>query len=252
MAESPSLEAKGVRFGYHPKKPVVEELSVSFRLGECVGIWGANASGKTTLLSLLSGILTPQQGEIRLFGKPIQNFSSRERARLIAFVPSEFSPAFPFSVEEICFSARSLLVPDFFYENAEQKEKITELLATVGLKAKSRQSILNLSGGEKQWVSIIRGILQDTPILLLDEPTAHLDYPHRKILSQLLREEICSPGKLLLFTAHDFSLLPLCQRILGVKNGKIVREENPNSFHLFSFLKEVMDFEIEKGKEELW
>ncbi|MHA2611993.1 MAG: ABC transporter ATP-binding protein [bacterium JZ-2024 1] len=252
MAESYALEAKSVRFGYHPKKPVVEEFSVSFRLGECAGIWGANASGKTTLLSLLSGILTPQQGEIYLFGKPMSKFTSRERARQIAFVPSEFSPAFPFTVEEICFSARSLLVPDFFYENPQQEETIRELLSVAGLEAKSKQSILNLSGGEKQWVSIIRGILQDTDILLLDEPTAHLDYPHRKILAQLLREKVCSAGKLLLFTAHDFSLLPLCQRILGVKNGKIVREDNLNSFHLFSFLKEVMDFEVEMGKEELW
>ncbi len=252
MVEPTALTAHSVEFAYKPGLPVISDFSFSFAAGECVGIWGANASGKTTLLHLLAGLLRPESGEILLREKRITSIPPKQRARIIALVPSEFLPAFPFTVQAVCLSARSLLVPDFFYENRAEMERTEQLLSEVGLDKKVNEPVHNLSGGERQWVSITRGLLQDTPILLLDEPTAHLDYPHRLILARILSRWISEQKRVLIFTAHDFALLPICHRMLGIKQGRVVCVETANSFQLSSFVHSVLDFEVEKGGFPLW
>lgn len=221
-----AVELSGLRFSYG-ENPVVNQLSLSLPEGRLVGLMGANASGKTTLLKLIAGILKPARGEVLLFGKPVATLPQPERARTVAYVPQEFAPAFPFTVREVALLGRSMLSPGFFYETAEDLRLADEALTRVGVAHKAQASVFHLSGGEKQLLSVARALAQRPRVLLLDEPSSFLDVGHKVQIFTLLKKLAHDDGLAVLVVTHDLFFAYEFDWIVTLRDGGIYSQGGP-------------------------
>src|SRR6266487_5501484 len=172
------LEINGVTFGYE-RVPLLYDVQLQVHKGETVGLLGPNGSGKTTLLRLVSGVLRPQQGKIVLEGRDLQDWGRRGIARSIAVVPQELHMPFAFTVEQMVSLGRTPIV-NFFGSLGARDERIVK----VALQAATIESLADrvfnqLSGGERQRVMIAMALAQEPRLLLLDEPTSHLDIKYQ-------------------------------------------------------------------------
>ncbi len=225
---------------YYPDQPIFEDFSFSLSKGDFIGVLGPNGCGKTTLLRLMAGILKPHSGEVNLLGEPIQSFSPKERAKRVAMVPQEFDILFPFSALEVVLMGRWPYLKPFAWETAEDIRLAKEaMLATDCLQFADR-SIVSLSGGEKERVLMARALAQGSKILLLDEPTTHLDLKHqiemRDLLVRLNREQKVT----LVVVLHDLQFAArACQKILLMQRGKIFKFGPPEEVMKKEFLGEV-------------
>lgn len=216
---------------------------VSFEVaeGEVLGVIGPNSSGKTTLLRLLSKVLTPYEGSIRLLGKELGTFSRREVAKLMAVVPQAPHLAFPFTVREVVLMGRHPHSQGFFFEGEEDFRIAEEALNATGVLHLANKGLDELSGGERQRVSIARALAQRPRILLLDEPLVHLDLHHQVEIMKLFKQLNEERGTTVLFVSHDLNAaLKTCHRLLLLWEGRVRRMGRPE---------EVID---EKTLEEVY
>jgi len=248
------LEVSGLTFSYSPSPPILKHLSFCLKAGCLAAVIGANASGKTTLLKILCGILTPQEGEQRLFGQRMSTYSRENLARMIAYVPQEFSLSFPFTVEEVVLLGRSHLSRRYFYEGQEDIRIAREALEQVGLQAKSSLPATSLSGGEKTLLSVARALAQHPRLLLLDEPSGFLDMKHKFQLTSLLKVLAHDRGMCILTVTHDLFLFPHFDQIFALKDGMLARSGAPECFLRSDVLQEIygVPVGIERATEHLY
>ncbi len=195
--------AQGVTFRYRAaRRPAVADLSFQIPHGQATAILGPNGAGKSTLLHLLLGLLRPQSGEIHLFGRPLTAYAAAERSRLVALVPQREHMPFAFRVREYLLLGRTPYLSLLAQPRPADQTKADEVLAELGLTALAQREVASLSGGEHQLVLIARALVQDTPVLLLDEPLAHLDLGNRRRVLALLRR-LAAEGRTVIFTTHD-------------------------------------------------
>jgi iron complex transport system ATP-binding protein len=208
-------------------RPIVEGIDVSFLRGELTGIIGPNGAGKTTLLRLLSGLLQPTFGEVRLDGHSLAGMSSRARARTLAFMSQETGQAFPFSVMEILLMGRYPHLRRFEQETAEDRERARRMLSYVGLPGLEGRSFSELSGGERQLVLFAKALVQDTPVLVLDEPSSNLDIRHQdRIFS--MAQELAREGRAVAASVHNLGVAAhYCTRLILLERGKIAAAGTP-------------------------
>ncbi len=207
------IDIQNLSFAY-AEQAVLSNLSVSVAENEFWAVVGPNGAGKSTFLSLLSGQLTPQAGSLQIEGHSIQDFSTRQLAAKLALVRQEFVPAFGFSVQETVLMARFGQKNAFFAQNADIQAVQAALKATDTQDFADRP-LGHLSGGERQRVFIARALAQETPVLLLDEPTSHLDLKHQVRIFDLLKQMQCEQGKTILLVTHDINLTcQYCDRVL--------------------------------------
>jgi len=197
-----SFEGISVAFG---GREILREVSLELPRGEILALAGCNGAGKTTLLRIASRVIRPSAGRVRVCGRAVESLSRRALAREIAVVPQDVQVAFPFRAGEIVLMGRSPHLGAFGYESATDVERAQEAMAQVGIEDLADRSILELSGGERQLVLIARALAQDPAVLLLDEPTAHLDLRHRIQVLALVRE-FADAGRSALVVSHDLSL----------------------------------------------
>ncbi len=218
------VETRDLHFGYGAGR-LFEGLSLSTRPGELVGLIGANGSGKTTLLRLLSGVLRPQSGTVRVGGRPVASIPPRERARMIGVVPQESRLTFDFSALEIVLMGRTAHAGLLGIETAADREAVRRAMERTGTLSFASRFIGRLSGGERQLVFVARALAQEPGLLLLDEPTAFLDIRHRLQIYGILRELNAAEGLTILITSHDINLAArFCPRLVLLKGGRIVAE----------------------------
>ena len=177
---------------------VFESCSASISHGKLVALLGSNGSGKSTLLNCIMAWLTPQVGKVILNGKPVSSMSASERSASIAIVLSRI-PSIPMMTVEETLTVG--LVND-----QRSHEKLTRWMELCGISSFAKRSLDTLSDGQLQRVMIARALVQETPILLMDEPLAHLDHPSKIELMALLKE-VKSLGKTILFSTHDIHYL---------------------------------------------
>ena len=218
---APALAFEGVaiRLG---ARDVLRDVTLACRPGEITALAGPNGAGKTTLLRVASRVLAPARGRVLLGGVPIDTLSRRALARGIAVVPQDVTIAFPFRAGEVVLMGRSPYLPVLGFESAADVERAREAMERLGIAELADRSILELSGGERQLVLLARALAQDPEVLLLDEPTAHLDLRHRIEVLDRLRE-FAERGRCVLVVSHDLTLAARsCDRIAILSAGALV------------------------------
>ncbi len=197
------LQLENVEFHYGGRS-ILHAVEFCIGAGEVVCILGENGAGKSTLLKLCAGLLPPAAGRILFEEKPLLGLSRPAVAQKIAYLPQECSHVFPFSALEVVLMGRYARARRPF-EEAEDLEAAESAMATTDVLALRARPFHELSGGERRRVLLAQALAQDTPLILLDEPTAGLDPAHALALGRSL-EAVCQRGKALLFATHDLNL----------------------------------------------
>jgi len=207
---------------------VLEDVSLSVDAGEFVALVGPNGAGKTTLLQTINGVLAPDSGRVTVDGRDVRDCSARTVARLVATVPQHASVGFDFAVEDIVAMGRtpyqSRLGRTDYAADRRHVERALERTRTAEF---ADRSIDAVSGGERQRVLLARALTQDTPALLLDEPTASLDITHQVDTLSLVAD-LAAAGKTALAAIHDLGLAArFCDRLVLVADGGVVDRGPP-------------------------
>ncbi len=242
MAELP-IDARQLRFRYSGE-PVVREVSLTLRPGELLGVIGPNGSGKSTLLRLLSGVLRPEAGEVRLLGRHLGTYSRSELGRMIAVVPQQTLIEFPFSVMEVVLMGRAPHLGGFAFEGDRDVTIAREAMRRTGVDHLAARRIHELSGGERQRVIMARALAQDAQVLLLDEPAAFLDIRHEVEIYDLLRE-VAAEGRSIISVLHDLNLAALyCDRVALLQDGRLAHLGPPAEVITYANVTAVYQTEV--------
>ncbi|MCC8122797.1 MAG: ABC transporter ATP-binding protein [Oscillospiraceae bacterium] len=170
-----ALEVEKLSFSYG-KEPVLQQISFGVAPGELCILIGANGCGKSTLLDCALGYLRPDEGTVRVQGVDTTTLSERQLARKIAYVPQASEPSFPYTVEQIVLMGRTASLDGFARPGKADMELAQEALRAVGMSHLADRPYTQVSGGELQLVLLARALVQQTDIIFMDEPTAHLDF----------------------------------------------------------------------------
>jgi len=199
-----------------------DNLSLEIPPGSVTAVLGPNGAGKSTLLHLILGLLTPTQGDVQLGGRPRRSYSRREVGKLVGLVAQEEAIPFNFTVQEYVLLGRAPHLDLLATPRPTDLAIARQALARVGAADMAGRSIQTLSGGERQLVLLARVIAQAPRILLLDEPTAHLDLGNKERVLGLVREMVAE-GVTALFTTHEPDLAAaLADAVVLVRDGKII------------------------------
>jgi iron complex transport system ATP-binding protein len=199
------LEFQNVSFSRGPRL-LLDKLSFGIETQEMVALLGPNGVGKTTLLKLASRLLQPTAGNVLLEGKPVASWSRQHLPRCIALVPQELALPFNFRVEEIVAQGRVPYLPLFGAGTAEDHEAVESAMEAVDIVGLRHRPYSQLSGGERQRVKIAIGLAQQAKLMLLDEPTQHLDVGRQIELIALLRR-LNDRGITIVAAVHDLNLV---------------------------------------------
>jgi iron complex transport system ATP-binding protein len=185
---------------------VVDHVSLRIAAGDMVGLLGPNGAGKSTVLRLATRVLRPTGGRLLLQGDELGSLDRREIARRVAVVPQDFSVQFAYTVQQIVEMGRMPRIGTFGIVHSADHQAVLKALESTGMVSLAGRIFNELSGGEKQRALIALALAQDTPILLLDEPTAHLDIRHQIEVLELLRRLNRERGLAVLAALHDLNL----------------------------------------------
>jgi iron complex transport system ATP-binding protein len=224
------VELREVEFAYpHPERGpgrgfALGPVSFTVEAGEIFGVIGPNSAGKTTLLRLLTRVLAPSAGEVRLDGHPIARLPRAAVARDVAVVPQEAPRPFPFTVEQLVLMGRYPHAPGRFFETGEDLAIAREAMTATGVLALARLPLEQLSGGERQRAMLARALAQQPRLMVLDEPTSHLDLRYQAETAALLRRVRAGRRMTVLIVSHDLDLAgEICDRLLLLGEGRALR-----------------------------
>ena len=221
------LEAKGIHFSYHDRG-VLTGVDVELGVGDLVGLLGPNGSGKTTLLRALSGFLQPQRGRVRLNDQDLNTLNREQIARHIAIVPQELHVPFAFSVWEMVMMGRTSYISRFHGETEQDRQVVEEKLELTNTLQFADRVFNELSGGEQQRVIVAMALAQEPDILLLDEPTVHLDIQAQLEVLELVKKLNRQTGLIVMAAMHDLNLAALYfDRIILLFSGGIAAQGTP-------------------------
>jgi iron complex transport system ATP-binding protein len=243
---SSMVELKQLEFSYGPGHPqVLHGLNALLPAGESSAILGPNGVGKSTLLLLILGSLLPTQGQVLIEGQPHQHYQRRQLSRWIGFVPQMESIAFDYSVLEYVLFGRAPYLGVLQTPGAEDFSATEKALSRLGLLHLRHRSVLELSGGEQQLVTLARALVQQPRILLLDEPTAHLDLGNKSRVLRLLTR-MQSQGMTVIFTTHDPEAAALAaDHLVLIHEGKTLAAGSPSQVLTTTNLAAVYDVELQ-------
>lgn len=221
-----SIEVKSLNFSYGDRQ-ILFDISFTAEKGEFLSILGPNGVGKSTLFRCVLGLLSGYTGQVLVDGRDARSLSVRESARHIAYIPQSSAPAFNYSVFDIVLMGRTSGLSTFRTPKASDREKCHWALEKVGIAHLENRCYHRLSGGERQLVLIARAMAQDAPVLMLDEPTANLDFGNQvRVLTQA--RELAREGYTVIQTTHNPEQSYLySHRILALQNGRVLQWGTP-------------------------
>jgi iron complex transport system ATP-binding protein len=218
-----TLAGRGLSIGYRDRV-VGRALDVELKQGEVLALLGPNGSGKTTLLKTLLGVLAPLAGAVEIASRPIAAFAAAERARHIAYVPQSHAPTFAFTVETVVLMGRSAHGNLFSAPSAADRQVATRALERFGIAPLAARPYTMISGGERQLVLLARALAQEPQFIVLDEPTASLDFGNQgKVMNEI--RALAAAGHGVLFTTHDPNhALRSADRAFLIRDGQRLAE----------------------------
>ena len=221
------LEAMGLRVGYGDGD-VLDGIDLALAPGGTTALIGPNGAGKSTLLRCLAGLLVPSAGSVGIDGTDLARLSRAQIARRIAVVPQLFETLFPFTVEEVVGLGRVARSGVFGRAGPEDRRAVAEAMGELDLGPLARRPIDTLSGGERQRAVIAMALAQEGDVLLLDEPTVHLDPAHQRATLARIATLAARRGLVVLAVLHDLNLAAaLCGRVLVLSAGRLVVDGPP-------------------------
>ncbi len=239
------LKVEKIGFAYDSAS-VLEGITFEARIGEILGIIGPNGSGKTTLLRCLNKVLRPKGGIILLDGKNLVSVRQKEIAKLMGVVPQNSIHRCAFTVLDTVLMGRFPHLGRFDKESGRDSDLAQNCLRLCGVEHLSSKLVTELSGGEYQKVIIARALAQQPRVLLLDEPTLHLDIHHQLDLLELLKTLVEREELIVIMVSHDLNLAArYSNRILVLKEGKIYKAGRPRDVLTPACLKEVYKIDTE-------
>lgn len=231
------LSCENLSCGY-PGRLVLEGVNLSLKPGTITALLGPNGSGKSTLLRTICKTLAPVGGEIRLGGTPLEKLSQTEVAQRVAFVPQEEHPQFSFTVEEVVLMGR-IARSNGIFDTSEDVQIAKEAMQAADCTELRHRPVTELSGGERQRVLLARALAQEASLLLLDEPTSHLDVSHQTDLVKMLRR-LAGQGYAVLAAVHDLNLASvMADEALLIHQGRILEDRKTKDLLESSALEET-------------
>lgn len=221
-----SIEVKNLSFSYGDRQ-VLHEISFSVEKGEFLSILGPNGVGKSTLFRCVLGLLSGYTGSVTIDGQDVRGFSVRQAAKHIAYIPQTSHPVFNYSVSDIVLMGRTSGLSTFRSPGKKDTQRCQWALEKIGISHLRDRCFHRLSGGEQQLVLIARALVQDAPILMLDEPTANLDFGNQlRVLEQA--RNLAREGYTVIQTTHhpEHSYM-FSDRILAIQHGRVLTEGKP-------------------------
>lgn len=217
------IEVEDIYFSYG-KRRILNGVSFSIERGQFICVLGENGCGKTTLLKLMLGLLKPEKGRITLYGQDIRQMTERELAKKVAYIPQSHTPPFPFEVMDVVLMGRTPHLSKTCRPTAGDIEIARQSLERLGILEYADKRYTELSGGQRQMVIIARALTQQPDLLIMDEPTASLDFGNQYlVLTQMLR--LAAEGLSVLMVTHDPDHALYCaDQIIAMKDGRIIRQ----------------------------
>ena len=224
-----TVVCKDLSIGYG-RKLVGSHIGLSVAPGEVVCLLGPNGCGKTTFFKTILGLIPALSGSVELGGKQQSRLSRRELARLIAFVPQQHGPVFPFEVLEVVTMGRTPRLGLFAQPSGADRQIALEALVSVGIEDLATRDYSRLSGGQRQLVLIARALAQQASVLVMDEPTASLDFGNQmRVLEKIRDLSRRGQGRAVVLSTHDpDQAFALMARVVLMKDGNIHAEGTPD------------------------
>lgn len=244
-----SISAKNIFFyfnKYSRKIFCLNDISFDVSERDFISILGPNGSGKTTLVKILVQLIKQKKGELFLYNQNFNKFPIKEFYKNVSFVPQSFNCIFPFTVFEIILMGRTPYFNKLGFENEKDIKIVLEIMEQLEITPLKDKSINEISGGELQRVIIARAIVQETNILILDEPNSHLDIKHQIFIFDLLKE-LNNKGKTIIIISHDLTLSMIySNRIIYLKGGNILFDGIPKDASDKNLISEVYEIDYER------
>ncbi len=246
-----SIEVRDLSFSYGERE-VLKNISFSVGKGEFLSILGPNGVGKSTLFRCVLGLLSGYSGTVLVDGIDARSLSIRESARHIAYIPQTSRPVFNYSVFDIVLMGRTSGLSTFRAPSRMDREKCRWALQKVGISELGDRCFHRLSGGEQQLVLLARALCQDAPCLMLDEPTANLDFGNQLLVLNQARSLAREGYTVIQTTHHPEQSYQYSDRILAIQNGRVLVEGTPGEVLTEETMRALygVDVEILKLQED--
>ena len=224
----PIISTKMLQIGYEAAQPIAKQINLQIHKAKLIAIIGVNGSGKSTLLKTLSGIHYPLEGNLSILQKSIEKINPSELAKLISLVLTQQNFSKHLSVTEFISLGRHPYTNWLGITNQEDENQIQKAIKQVGIGSLAKKKCNELSDGQLQKVMIARALAQNTPVIMLDEPTSHLDMYHKAQVLHLLKNICFETQKSIVFATHEINLaLQLCDEIILIHEQKVIQAK-PN------------------------
>ena len=246
-----AIRVHGVRFGYDVKggREVLRAACLRVEPGTIMCLMGVNGCGKSTLIDCILGEHVPTAGIIELNGQDVSELDAPERARIAAYVPQVHERSFPYTVLHVVLMGRMAHVHGFGSPDSSDEEVAREALATCGMASFAERAYTSLSGGEMQMVMLARALAQKTPIVMMDEPTAHLDFRNELVFLETVERLVRDEGATVLMATHapdqafHLKAAGVPVEVALMAEGRVVRMGDPDEVLDDDALREVFGIE---------
>ena len=221
------LKVKNLSFHYNKGKEILSNISFELNKNDVLCLLGSNGTGKTTLLRCLLALNKSYKGNIEINGKDITNESPKKRAKYMAYVPQASTMAFPYLAKEVVLMGRIAHLGSGASPSSGDRKICQNVLEELGIDHLSGKVFNQMSGGERQMFLVARAMVQQAQILVMDEPTANLDYSNQVRILQVIKQ-LSEEGYSILMTSHfpDHAFLS-CNKVMLMKQGKIIKMGKP-------------------------
>lgn len=222
------IELNALSFSYGAQ-PVLRDVTFSAQEGQRLALLGPNGAGKSTLFRCMLGFLPPSGGTVLLDGKPVGAYTQKALASRIAYIPQSYSPAFDYTVLECVLMGMTAQLGAFDAPGKADEARAMAALESLGIAQLANRSCGRISGGERQLMLIARALVQQARILLMDEPTASLDYGNSCRVMQRIRR-LAQDGYTVIFSTHDPNqALRYASRVLALRDGTLAADGAPEA-----------------------